>query len=58
MTEEAEDDREAEGAPGLVILRKPSPSVILRKQSDRRIYFNIEILPLHFVQGQDDREEP
>jgi hypothetical protein len=59
---------EAISVPFSVILREPFAFVILRKRSDRRIWLRInsateeprreeydEILPLHFVQGQDDR---
>jgi hypothetical protein len=35
----------------------PSFSVILRSNATKNLTSNPEILPLHFVQGQDDKEE-
>ena len=40
-----------------VILSSPGGSVILRSEATKNLTYNMEILPLNFVQGQDDRKD-
>jgi hypothetical protein len=43
-------------SPSFSVILRPSFSVILRSNATKNLTSNPEILPLHFVQGQDDKE--